>query len=404
MKEKIKKIIKFIIPRPFREFIAYYISRFSDWKSVLWYHFKQYLRLLGKGKFKNAKNYFWTVLFSKEDGMGLLDFFYEKWPNLTPYPGRIEVEATSKCSLRCPKCEHTFWNFPDRDITYDEFLHIMKQFPKLRCISLTGIGHGFHNPHYMKMLKWLKEKQIFVQFYDPFLIINDNIAKELVELGIDKIWVSIDGTTKEVYEKMQVGSNFEVVTKNIRNLLKWKRHYKTTFPEMCYKMVVTNINQHQMPDFVDLVEELTKDDPNKYKNVEYVKVLPFAENRYLQPTPTVDPKYVLETRDRAKKYGKFRLNIYNIPFRKCQPLHKCSAWTVPFILADVSVYPCCALTEGNRREKVKPYVMGNVLAGDFREIWKTTYRDLINKIHKGIPPTICVIDPETCKYVASKRY
>lgn len=406
MQPTLKKILKFFIPRSVRDILQWYPSRMRDWRKVLWFHFTQYLRLLLKGKFKNARNYFWTIIFSKEDGMGLNDIWYMKFPKLTPYPMRIELEPTTKCCLRCPKCEHTYWDYPDQDMTFEQFLHIVKQFPKLRCVSMTGIGHGFHNPDYLKMLKWLKDHHIYTQFYDPFFIIHDDLSKQLVEMGIDKIIVSIDGASKELYEKSQVGAKYETVIQNIKNILKWKRYYHTTFPEIIYKMVVTSENYTDMPKLIDLVEEFSKEDTVKIKEVEYVKMLPFQDNQHLQPVPMIDPETVKATVDKAKKYGKFRVLTYNIPFRKCQPLNKCSAWTVPFILVDGSVYPCCALTEGNRRRKIQPYVPGNVLKEDFHTLWQTggKYRQIIEQTNAGIAPKICMVDPETCKFVATKRY
>ena len=43
-----------------------------------------------------------------------------------------------------------------------------------------------------------------------------------------------------------------------------------------------------------------------------------------------------------------------------EPVSKCLGFLVPFILVDGTVYPCCALTEGNQRKCVRPQALGNV--------------------------------------------
>ena len=96
-------------------------------------------------------------------------------------------------------------------MTCDQFVHVLGQFPRLSTVSLSGIGHNFQNPDFMRMVEHACSRNLFVQFFDTFLLLTEERARRLVELGVSKINMSLDGATKEVYERLQVGSDFERV-------------------------------------------------------------------------------------------------------------------------------------------------------------------------------------------------
>ena len=129
--------------------------------------------LLARGKFKAALNYTWVMAFSREEGVGITVPLYKKNHNLVPYPARLELEVTTKCRLKCPKCEHTYWQQPDKSLSFEQFKTIIDQFPGLKEVSLTGIGHGLEHDGYFDMLRYLKKKSIFVQFFDPLLLADE---------------------------------------------------------------------------------------------------------------------------------------------------------------------------------------------------------------------------------------
>ena len=52
-----------------------------------------------------------------------------------PYPPYVEIEISTYCNLKCLMCEHTYWNEPGKNMTYDQFLHIMKRYPAAPVLS-----------------------------------------------------------------------------------------------------------------------------------------------------------------------------------------------------------------------------------------------------------------------------
>lgn len=342
-----------------------------------------------QGKFRNAYNYLWTLATTQEDGAAILEPIYRSNPDWAPYPERIEVEVSNKCCLRCLKCEHTYWNEKPRNMSFKEFKHILKQFPTLKAISMTGIGHGFENPEFLKMLKYVKSKQIFTQFFDPFFLINESRSKEIVKLNVDKVIMSIDGATRKTYNRLHVGSDFNLVVKNITRLIQLKKEYDSMFPDMCFQYIVQKPNVKEMPAFIELVDKITGEDPSLFKTVQFIRLIPFKENRKLDPK--VSTRIYKQTILKAKKLGGFRLTFCNIPDTvKKPPISQCTSWRVPFITTEGDYYPCCALTENNARALVRKQVRWNLLKDDFRDVWNSKeFRKFVWTIKKGGIPPIC---------------
>ncbi len=387
--------------------IDYYLGIFREAMPFVPHLLNQSLYLAKLGKFTEAYNYLWAHAFVKEEGAALAEPFYRRNPDLAPYPQRIELEVSTQCSLRCLKCEHTYWKEQQKMMTLEQFKHILEQFPTLRAISLSGIGHGMERKDlYLQMIEYLRKRSIFIQFFDTLLFANEDVAKRLIELRANKIWMSIDGATKETYNKLQVGSDFDVVVNNAKRLIELKKEKKSLFPELQYHYIVQKPNVEEMPGFIDLVYEISRPDPSMITTVQFTRLIPFKENAFL--IPEIPQKIVDETVKRAEKYGNFRLEFCNIPdYSTRLPIKECTAWTVPFITVDGDCYPCCSLTEGNIRSKLKGKSFGtfdvNLFKDDFRDVWYSDrFRKFIRAFNKGLCPNVCFY-PRPCPIFDIKK-
>lgn len=326
--------------------------------------------------------YNWThfnALWMSKD-QKIIDLLYSK----APYPQYIEVETTTACNLKCRICEHTYWDEPNVHMTFDQFKYIVDQFPALKWIGMTGIGEAWTNPDFEKMLRYIKSRGVYVELYDSFYYTDSEKARLQVDLGIEKIFVSLDGATKETYEKIRVGSDWDLVTRNIVKLDQWKKRLNKYFPELCFHFIVTNDNIHEMVDYLDMIRELGVDT----HFVQYT--------RMLHPFPEVKDQFV-EIPDDVKEAvlkrgGELGLQIgwnATVPQHK-PPASTCLAWWMPFVFCDGTVIPCCALNEQNDRKWQRDTALGNIFETPFREIWwNDEYVNMRKQLYEGTTPRNC---------------
>ncbi|MFH1776752.1 MAG: radical SAM protein [Candidatus Omnitrophota bacterium] len=304
---------------------------------------------------------------------------------ISPYPKFIEIEVTTRCNLRCTLCEHTYWNEPVRDMSLQEFKSIIDQFPHLQWIGLTGIGESFLNKDFLSMLAYVKAKNVFVELYDTFYLIDAVTSERLIEMGIDRMYVSFDGATKETYEKIRVNSNFEQVVENIKGLLNLKRQLSAHFPEVHFHYIITKDNISEMLQYLELVRSLIVD---QSVTVQFTRMLhTFKEVDHL--FTEISPEVIREVEDQAQKLS---INLswnLNVPVDK-PPLKNCIEWTMPFIFATGHVIPCCAGNESGRRDFQKDTSLGNIFEQSFKDIWLgRKYKAFRRMLRVGHVPVQC---------------
>jgi MoaA/NifB/PqqE/SkfB family radical SAM enzyme len=340
--------------------------------------------LLKKGRIKKAYTYFWVSLFSRDSGAAILDPLYRMFPWLIRYPKAIEVEVTTRCHLRCIICEHTYWNEKGRDMSFEEFKRIIDQFPRLKWIGVTGIGSSFLNKDFMKMLNYLRSKNVFVVLYDTLTQIDENLIEETVKNElIDVLYVSIDAATKNTYEKIRVGAKFEKVISNIRTLIHAKRKFRSPIPELWFHYIICNKNAYEMSKFIDLVHSLAGDEEGVL--IFWTNLLAFEDIKDL--VIKLPEEIKREVIIKGKKIG---IDMWwNENIEPHEPINKCVRWSEPFILVTGHVQPCCGINEANQRNFQKRSAIGNIFERPFREIWNTEYKKVIRMIHRGEVPDIC---------------
>ena len=310
------------------------------------------------------------------------------------YPEFFEIEPTTICNMGCIFCENTYWsnNIKRRHMTFEEFKHIVDQFPDLKWIGMTGIGQSWANPDYMKMIRYVKkDPDIFIEFFTPFLYMNEKRSRELIELGVDKIYCSIEAATARTYHKLRPRSNFEVVIKNIKRFDEIKKQLDTPkYPRLCFHWLLMTENKDELIPFLEMLADMDI-------NIDFVQI-----SRLLHSFPEIEGLFwepPMEYREAVINKGKelgitLRWNANTTPRSQQPDPNRCVAWTQPFIFADGTVIPCCACNEGNAREFQIETGMGNVFQQSFKDIWYgERFRKLRRMLYHNKIPKLCTRCP-----------
>ena len=336
--------------------------------------------LKGKG-IKYTYNYIYFSLFYGTKNPLLINILY--W--LTPYPFYIEVEVTTRCNLRCIVCEHAYWDEPNRDMSFDEFKQIVNQFPRLKWIGLTGIGESFINKDFMNMLRHVKSRNIFVELYDSFYFIDEEASREIIDLGVDRIFASIDAATKETYEKIRVGSDFKKVIDNVRTLFKIRKEMRAHFPEIHFHYIVTKTNLEEVPRYIELVNFLSN---GENTTIQFTRIL--HGFREVEDLFVEIPEGIMRlAKEKAQEFN--IVVVWNADVHQLKPpITKCTEWTMPFIFVTWHVIPCCAGNEAGNRNFQRQTSLGNIYEQNFKEIWYgQRYKILRRMLRKGRVPSSC---------------
>jgi len=350
--------------------------------------------MISKGWYKRAFNFIFVTYFVRgEDcGKGCLDPLWFLFPKTVPAFWDIELEVTTACPLSCRHCEHTFFpqEYRNQNLKLDQFKSIIDSIPKLKWINMTGEGSPFMNPDFVAMLRYAKSKDIYIDFSHDFFTYNDNIGKALIELGIERIYFSIDGCTKETYEKVRIGSNFDRVMFNIKRFIALKKEMKSSLPEICYRFAFFKDNYKEVNMLPKLVHDLGDDSDEPSINI--VGLLEFAQTKGLEielPQLIVDA-----TNQEAKKYNQslYWSHITHDEAKKA-PCHFCVFWTEPYIMITGDVVPDCAVLMSNRRPFLEAHSFGNVNKQSLVKLWNTPkykkFREVLRN-PKAPVPAICV--------------
>jgi len=332
-------------------------------------------------------NLWWLSTFYSYSDNFLRNLLYLKiYPlfNRFPHPTSIEIEVSTKCNLRCIMCEHTYWKETARDMSFEEVKGIIDQFPVLRWIAFTGIGEIFLNKDLMKMYGYLKKKWpgIHIELFDTFYFIDEEQAKKILDLSLDTIFISIDAATKETYELIRAGSDFNRVVGNIKRFIELKKERKAYFPEIIFHYVINKMNVQEAIAFIELVKSLGGE------NIFFTRLLhSFKEVRDL--AIDVPGDLSSQVHEKAKELGIYITWNADTCVNKT-PISHCNAWITPFVYVSGDVVACCAMNEANIRDFQKQNSLGNVFQQSFKEIWQgEKFSNLRKEIRAGRVPRLC---------------
>src|SRR5687767_823113 len=178
-------------------------------------------------------------------------------------PISISFEPTTSCNLRCPECPSGLREFtrPTGMLKKDFFSKTIDDIHKdILYLIFYFQGEPFLNREFLDMVKYAADKKIYTATSTNAHYLTDEVAKKTVESGLDRLIISIDGTTQDVYKQYRVGGNLDKVIEGAKNIVKWKKELKSKTPFVFFQFLVVKPNEHQIEDITRLAAEIGVDE------------------------------------------------------------------------------------------------------------------------------------------------
>jgi radical SAM protein with 4Fe4S-binding SPASM domain len=308
-------------------------------------------------------------------------FMLTKWlkrPIQWGLPFSVAIEPTTACNLRCPECPSGLRSFsrPTGNLKEDFFRKTIDELHKeVFYLTFYFQGEPYINPDFLEMVKYAHSKGIYTSTSTNAHFLNEENARKTVESGLDRLIISIDGTTQETYEAYRKAGKLSNVIQGTKNILKWKKELKSRKPEVIFQFLVVKPNEHQIPELYQLAKELGVD---KVK-LKTAQIYDFENGNPLIPSIGHYSRYAQQPDGTYK--------IKNLLKNECWKL-----WHSCVITWDGIVVPCCF-------DKDAEHKMGDLKEGSFKEIWSgSAYSAFRKQLLKGRDQIdICTNCTEGCK-------
>ncbi len=293
-------------------------------------------------------------------------------------PMTISFEPTTACNLRCPECPSGLRNFSREtgNLKADFFKQIIDDLYKdLTFLIFYFQGEPYINPKFLDMVKYASFRGLYTITSTNGHFLNDENAKKTIESGLDRLIISVDGTSQETYESYRKEGNLATVLKGAENVVKWKKELKSKTPHIIFQFLVVKPNEHQIPEIFTLAKKIGIDEVV----LKTAQIYDYENGNSLIPS--------IEKFSRYKKLKDGSYAVKNELLNHCWKL-----WHACVITWDGLVVPCCFDKDAIHR-------LGDLKKLNFRQIWKgkeyVNFRNQLLQGRKNID--ICTNCTEGCK-------
>ena len=261
------------------------------------------------------------------------------------FPKKILIETSVNCNAKCIMCPNNKIKRINREMSLENFKKIIDSLVDKEVEEIHPFIHGepFVVKDIFKMMSYINEvlPTTKIVLFSNAGVLNEAKSKELINIkNIKSITFSVDASTKETYEKIRVGLNFETTINNILKFLELNKQSNTPI-NTSVSMTISDINRTEYDTYY---------------------------NFWKDKVDSIDGHRCTGRNKEIRAYGNY---IELVHFRQipCKILFEMLA-----INTDGNVVMCC--------EDFTPKVtLGNVFETSIEEIWNSEKFNKIRKAH-----------------------
>lgn len=271
-------------------------------------------------------------------------------PSVWGKPFSLSIEPTTACNLGCPECPSGLKQFTRPTGKLDLKLHqtmLAELYPTVFYINYYFQGEPFLHPQFLELIKDAKKKRIYTSTSTNAHFINDKVAEEIVQSGLDRLIISIDGLTQETYENYRVHGQLNKVIEGAKSMVQAKEKLNSKTPHLIFQFLAVKPNEHEIPQIFQLGKELHIDEVR----IKSAQLYDFKHGNPLMPE-----------NEQYSRYRKQKDGTYALKYKTGN--HCWRMWSSSVLTWDGKVVPCCF-------DKDAKHVLGSFGSSSFNQVWKS---------------------------------
>jgi len=265
-------------------------------------------------------------------------------------PFTVSIEPTTACNLGCPECPSGLKQFTratgklNLEVNRNLLRNIGKQ---LFYINYYFQGEPFLHPDFLELIKDAKKHKIYTATSTNAHFITPELAEKIVDSGLDRLIISIDGTTQVSYESYRINGDLSKVIEGTKSLIAAKKRRNAATPHLIFQFLVVKPNEHEIPAIYQLAKEL---------GVDEVRLKSAQIYDYTHGNP------LIPSQEQYARYQKQKNGTYRLKYKTGN--HCWRMWSSCVLTWDAKVVPCCF-------DKDATYTLGSAIDQPFKVIWKS---------------------------------
>ena len=153
------------------------------------------------------------------------------------FPIHLDIEATNCCNLKCVFCDKLPYLSSDEfgDMEYGLYTRIIDEGSDkgLCSIKLSYRGEPLLHPNLPEMIAYARKKGILdIYFNTNAMLLTETKSRVLIEAGLNRISISVEGTDEKAFEEARIGARFNRIKRNAEILMTLRESMGVDFPKV----------------------------------------------------------------------------------------------------------------------------------------------------------------------------
>lgn len=261
-------------------------------------------------------------------------------------PFSLRIENTNVCNGKCFMCPYPTMKRKKGTMSkklYKKIIDEAKQL-KIEYINLHNFGEPLADKDFVWRIKYAKSQGIKrISTNTNGTLLNKKLSQNIIKANLDEIYISVDAATKKTYQKIRIGLNYDLVQKNIKELISLRKKFKANKPKIILDFLEFNLNQAETNKFI-----------NKWKNL--------VDKVCISQIHDWSNKKKIDLKNPINNYVDFSQAPCRLPF------------TEMLINWDGTVSLCCQDIEGE-------VLLGDINKDSIFSVWQNQKYQNIRKFH-----------------------
>lgn len=272
----------------------------------------------------------------------LMDAYNEIMQDHLPMPTMVNIEPTNKCNLKCIMCPRDEMERNLGVMDLDTFKKVIDQCVQtgVTQITLNGYGEPFIAKQVFEMIAYTMQTPLKLKINTNGHYLNSTNIEKLLAQPPHHLSISMDGATRETYEKVRINGKFDRLMTNLNNLLEAREKLQDHPMKITLQIIRMDETEQEIEDFInqwkDRVDEISIPNIHNWGGL-------YEESGNLS-----------------------KMDVKRVP---CKEL-----WRTMMVFQDGSTSICCAVFDNNMN-------MGNIKDKHLSEIWRSEEYNQLRQHH-----------------------